>query len=67
MNLKDYGLSPGSRRISIVIEAEGPTSALAEIAHVAMAFRNGEQTFSRTPAELFHPSHRPFDTVRRLA
>jgi cytosine/creatinine deaminase len=67
MNLKDYGLSPGKPANFIVIEAEGPTSALAEIADVAMAFRNGEQTLSRRPAELFHPSRRPFDTVRRLA
>jgi cytosine/creatinine deaminase len=67
MNLKDYGLSPGKAASFVLVEAESTSSALAEIADVAMAFRNGEQTFSRTPAELFHPSRRPLDTVRRLA
>ena len=67
MNLKDYGLSPGKPANFIVVEAESASSALAEIADVAMAFRHGEQTFSRTPAEFRHPSRRPSNTVRRLA
>ncbi len=59
MNLKDYGVSVGKPATFIVVEAESPSSALAEIADVAMAFRNGEQTFSRSPAELLAPSSRP--------
>jgi cytosine/creatinine deaminase len=67
MNLKDYGMIPGNPANFIVLEAESASSALAEIADVAMAFRNGEQTFSRAPAEFRHPSRRPLDTVRRFA
>jgi len=65
MNLTDYGLSPGKLATSIVVEVGSSSSALAEIA--AMAFKNGEQTFSRMPAELLCPTRRPFNTVRRFA
>jgi cytosine/creatinine deaminase len=59
MNLKDYGVSVGKPATFIVVDAESPSSALAEIADVALAFRNGEQTFSRSPAELLAPSSKP--------
>jgi cytosine deaminase len=64
MNLKDYGLDVGKAATFIVVEAESPASAMAEIADVAMAFRNGVQTFARAPVELLDPARRP-ETMRR--
>jgi cytosine deaminase len=63
MNLKDYGLAAGNPANFIVLEAESPASAMAEIADVAMACRNGVQTFARAPAELLDPARRP-ETIR---
>ena len=56
MNLKDYGIGAGKPANLIVLEASDSSSALAEIADVAMAFRNGRQTLIRKPAELLQPS-----------
>jgi cytosine deaminase len=64
MNLKDYGLAVGRPANFIVVEAESSSSALAEIADTAMAFRNGVQTVARAPAELLEPASRPVETVR---
>jgi cytosine deaminase len=64
MNLKDYGLAVGRPANFIVVEAESASSALAEIADTAMAFRNGVQTVARAPAELLEPASRPVETVR---
>ena len=65
MNLKDYGLAVGKPATFVVVDAESPAQAMAEIADVAMAFRNGEQTVSRLPAELLPPARRPAETVWR--
>ncbi|MDQ8730470.1 amidohydrolase family protein [Bradyrhizobium sp. LHD-71] len=63
-NLTDYGLASGKPATFIVVEAETRAAALAEIADVAFAFRNGVQTFSRAPAELFDTKERHQPALR---
>jgi hypothetical protein len=81
MDLKKRRVQPDDAAHFIVVEVVSASSALAEIAGRAMAFRqwpfsndlsamvfkDGEQTFSRAPAEFRHPTRRPSNTIRRLA
>ena len=72
MDLKKRRVQPDNAAHFIVVEVVSASSALAEIAGMAMAFsamvfKDGGQTFSRAPAEFRHPSRRPSNTIRRLA
>ena len=56
MNQKDYGLEVGKPADLVVIDAESPEQAVAEIAPVSYAFKRGRQTLTRRPAVLHRPS-----------
>lgn len=56
LNLKDYGLAVGNAADLVVLDAETPEQAIAEVAPVLYAFKRGRQTVSRRPAELHRPS-----------
>ncbi len=56
MNLKDYGLEVGKSADLVVIDAQAPEQAVAELAPVLYAFKRGRQTLTRQPAVLHRPS-----------
>ena len=56
MNLKNYGLGPGKDADLVVIDAETPEAAVAEVSPVLYAFKRGRRTVTRAPAELHHPT-----------
>ncbi len=56
MNLKDYGLEVGKSADLIVLDAETPEQAVAELSPVLYAFKGGKRTVTR-PAPVLH---RPF-------
>ena len=56
MNLKNYGLEPGKDADLVVIDAETPEAAVAEVSPVLYAFKRGRRTVTRAPAELHHPT-----------
>ncbi len=56
MNLKDYGLEVGKAADLVVIDAESPEQAVAELSPVLMAFKRGRRTVTRQPAVLHRPS-----------
>ena len=56
LNLKDYGVAPGNAADLVVLDAQTPEQAIAEVAPVLFAFKRGRQTLTRQPAELHRPS-----------
>jgi cytosine deaminase len=55
MNLKDYGFKIGNPGDVVIINAETPEQAVAEIAQPLAAFKNGRQTMTWSPPELLRP------------
>lgn len=55
MNLEGYGIAPGNPADFVILAADTPANALAEIAPTLAAFKRGLQTFTRPPAVLHHP------------
>ncbi|MCB8836938.1 amidohydrolase family protein [Aurantimonas sp. VKM B-3413] len=55
MNLSDYGLEVGRSADLVVIDAESPQAAVAELSPVLCAFKRGRRTMTRVPAELHYP------------
>jgi len=55
LNLKDYGFAVGNPADVVVIDAQSPEQAIAEIAQPLAAFKNGRRTVVRHPAELLRP------------
>jgi len=55
MNIAGYGLEPGCRADLVVIDATGKRDAVAELAPVLMAFKNGRRTLTREAARLHLP------------
>jgi len=55
LNLKDYGFAVGNPADVVVIDAQSPEQAIAEIAQPLAAFKNGRRTVVRHPAELIRP------------
>jgi cytosine deaminase len=55
MNLKDYGFKIGNPGDVVIINAETPEQAVAEIAQPLAAFKNGRQTMAWSPPELLRP------------
>ena len=53
LRLADYGLEPGCRADFVVFDAPSPAEVIGRIAAPLMGFKQGRQTFSRPPAELF--------------
>jgi cytosine deaminase len=55
VNLKDYGLKVGNPADVVVINAQSPLQAIAEIAQPLAAFKNGRQTMRWGAPELIRP------------
>ncbi|MGZ5932816.1 MAG: amidohydrolase family protein [Rhizomicrobium sp.] len=56
MNLKDYGIAIGNPADVVVIDAQSPKQAIAEIRPPLAAFKRGRRTVTRHRVELHHPS-----------
>jgi cytosine deaminase len=57
LNLQDYGLKVGGAADLVVINAQTPEQAVAEIAQPLAAFKHGRQTMRWSPPELVRPHH----------
>lgn len=55
MNCSNYGLAVGGRADVVIIDAQTPAQAIAEIAQPVAAFKNGRQTMASIPAEIIRP------------
>jgi cytosine deaminase len=55
LNLKDYGFAVGNPADVVVINAQAPEQAIAEIAQPLAVFKNGRQTVLWHPPELLRP------------
>jgi cytosine/creatinine deaminase len=56
LNLKDYGLEVGKPADIVVIDAQSPEQAIAEIAQPVAAFKRGRQTVAWPLPQLLRPS-----------
>lgn len=56
MNLRDYGLAAGKSADLVVLDAETPEAAVAELAPVLYAFKRGRRTITRQPVEIHRPA-----------
>jgi cytosine/creatinine deaminase len=56
LNLKDYGFSVGNPADVVIINAQTPEQAVAEIAQPVAAFKNGKRTVVWDPPELLRPA-----------
>ena len=56
LNLKDYGFKPGNPGDVVIINAQTPEQAIAEIAQPLAAFKNGRQTMRWDPPDLLRPN-----------
>ena len=56
LNLKDYGLAVGNPADIVIIDAETPEQAVAEIRQPLAVFTRGRRTVTRRPPELTRPS-----------
>jgi cytosine deaminase len=52
MRLRDYGVAVGKCADLVVLDAVSPEMAVAEVAPVLYAFKNGRMTVSREPPRL---------------
>jgi cytosine/creatinine deaminase len=55
LNLKNYGFAVGNPADVVIIDAQSPEQAVAEIARPLAAFKNGKQTVAWQPPELLRP------------
>jgi cytosine deaminase len=55
-NLKDYGLAVGNPADIVVIDAETPEQAIAEIRQPLAVLKRGRRTVVRHPPELVRPN-----------
>ncbi|WP_375460281.1 amidohydrolase family protein [uncultured Enterovirga sp.] len=53
LNLFDYGVAPGNPADLVVLDCDGPSNAVAEIAQPLFGLKAGERTFTR-PAPTMH-------------
>jgi len=56
MNLNDYGIAVGNPADVVVIDAQSPRQAIAEIRQPLAVFKRGRRTVTRHRAELHRPS-----------
>src|SRR5207244_2403931 len=56
LNLKDYGLAVGNPADIVVVDAESPEQAVAEIRQPVAVFKRGRPTVIRHPPELLRPA-----------
>jgi cytosine deaminase len=55
LNLKDYGLQVGRPADIVILDAQSPEQAIAEIARPVAAFKRGRQTVRWSAPELLRP------------
>jgi cytosine/creatinine deaminase len=55
LNLKDYGFSVGNPADIVIIDAQTPEQAIAEIAQPLAVFKQGRRTVIRHPPQLLRP------------
>jgi cytosine/creatinine deaminase len=55
LNLEDYGFAVGKAADVVIIDAQSPEQAIAEIAQPLAAFKRGRQTMAWQPPELLRP------------
>jgi cytosine/creatinine deaminase len=55
LNLKDYGLTVGNPADIVIIDADTPEQAIAEIRQALAVFKHGRRTVIRHPPELLRP------------
>ncbi len=55
LNLKDYGFAVGHPADVVIINAQTPEQAVAEIAQPVAAFKNGKQTMAWSLPQLMRP------------
>jgi cytosine deaminase len=55
LNLEDYGFAVGKAADVVIINAQSPEQAIAEIAQPLAAFKRGRQTMAWQPPELLRP------------
>jgi cytosine deaminase len=56
MNLGDYGIAVGNPADVVVVDAQSPKQAIAEIRQLLAVFKRGRRTVTRHRAELHRPS-----------
>ena len=56
MNLKDYGIAIGKAADIVIIDAQSPKQAIAELRQPLAAFKRGKRTVTRQRALLHYPS-----------
>jgi len=56
LNLKDYGLTVGNPADIVIIDAESPEQAIAEIRPPLAVYKRGRRTVTRRPPELHRPN-----------
>jgi cytosine deaminase len=57
MNLKDYGIQVGNPADLVVLDAETPEQAVAEICGPLVVFKRGQRTVTRPRADLHPPAN----------
>jgi len=55
MNLADYGVAVGNPADLVVVDAESPEQAVAEIRHPLAVWKRGRRTVTRHAVELHRP------------
>jgi cytosine deaminase len=55
MRLEDYGIAVGKPADLVMLDCEGPSAAIAEVAQPLLGFKRGRRVFTRAPAELHRP------------
>jgi len=55
LNFKDYGFAVGNRADVVILNAQSPEQAVAEIAQPLAAFKNGRQTMTWSLPQLLRP------------
>jgi cytosine deaminase len=56
LNLTDYGIAVGNPADIVIIDAETPEQAVAEIRRPVAVFKRGRQTVEHEPAKLVRPA-----------
>jgi cytosine/creatinine deaminase len=59
MNLKDYGINVGNPADLVVLDAQTPEQAVAEICGPLAVFKRGQRTVTRPRADLHPPANPP--------
>jgi cytosine deaminase len=58
LNLTDYGFAPGQPADVVILDAESPEQAIAEICRPVAVFKKGKQTVRWHAPELLRPAAR---------